>query len=618
VPITLDIKMPDYLKPVFDDDRAHMVVRGGRGARNALLMWLWSKGNGVWISQKPKTAHQALRELLVFTPRARMDRVDFRSPADLGHEQYDYCVVESSFGMTDVTVWCGLHVDKSMRVLEPGEEEQKVSSVDRLGLSIEERKNLLLATRFGSEKRYSEYDLIASITRESFYEFVKEFWSMCVMETFIDNWHISYLCKELQAVVENMVAGNDKLYDLIINISPGSTKSTLASVMLPAWTWTRMSSARIIGASYAHNLAMDLSRKNRDLVQSSKYQKCFPMALKDDQNTKSYFANDRGGMRMGVGMGGVAGFHAHLLVIDDPINPNSAVSEVEMRTCNAWMTETLGQRKVNQAKTPTILIMQRLHQNDPTANMLVKNKNTKFICLPAEVSENLRPIELQANYKDGLMDPVRLPRATLEEKRATLGEYGYSGQYLQHPVPLSGGMFKTDRFRVEQLNGSKLIRVVRYWDKAGTEGGGCYTVGVKMGIDNKKHFWVLDVVRGQWDSAQREDVIKFTTQLDGVAVLSRIEQEPGSGGKQSAQDTIKNLAGFNVAADRPVGNKALRADPFSVQVNAGNASMVPAVWNVDYLSELSYFPLGRFKDQVDASSGAFAELTTHKVVGGWS
>jgi len=477
---------------------------------------------------------------------------------------------------------------------------------------------------------FDEYDVLGSIVREDFYEFVKEFWEVIIPEKFIPNWHIKYLCDELQYIAELVFANKPKEYDLIINISPGSTKSTICSIMFHPWIWTRMPTARIIGGSYAHNLSMDLSRRGRDIIKSEKYQKVFPeIKLRDDQDTKSYFMNTKGGSRYAVGVGGsVTGLHGHFLIIDDPLDPNKAISEAELATANRWMAETLPTRKINKTVVPIILIMQRLHQNDCTANMIEQIKNTqkmdggplklKHICLPAELTKRVKPKILATYYKNGLMDPVRLPKTVLNENRAVLGEYGYAGQFLQWPVPLGGGMFKTVKIKIEEDFPVKMtwVQRVRFWDKAGTEGGtGAFTVGLLMGLDCYKRFWVLDVIRVRLDSSAREELIKQTAISDSKDVIIGIEQEPGSGGKESAENTVRNLAGWRVRVDKPSGSnssKELRADPYSVQVNNGNVILRRGDWNANYLSELSFFPYSKYKDQVDASSGAFNMLTARK------
>ena len=93
--------------------------------------------------------------------------------------------------------------------------------------------------------------------------------------------------------------------------------------------------------------------------------------------------------------------------------------------------------------------------------------------------------------------------------------------------------------------------------------------------------------------------------MDGARVKIGIEQEGGSGGKESAQATVRNLKGFVVVTDHPTGDKATRAEPFAVQVNAGNVCMLKGSWNKAYIKELESFPVGKYKDQADASSGAY-------------
>lgn len=468
-----------------------------------------------------------------------------------------------------------------------------------------------------------------SVCRDSFFEFLKRFWSTIIPEEFDCNWHIQYLCDELQKMAENVFANRPKEYDLVINISPGSTKSTICSIMFPAWVWTRMPTARTICGSYSAHLALDLSRRSRDIVQSDKWINLFgDIQLREDQNCKGFFLNSSGGFRMATGTGGsVTGFHGHFILVDDPLDPHRAISEAELKTANEWMKNTLSTRKVSKDLTPTILIMQRLHQDDPSAQMVERGRKiggVKHICLPAEINHqnrrDVKPRLLAKNYQDGLMDRKRLSLEVLKKFREELGEYNYAGQFLQRPVPLGGGMFKTDRIKIvgteQEVKSFKSI--YRYWDKAGTGGKGAYTVGLLMAMDKDNQIWVLDVVRGQWDSDERERIIVQTAESDGRKVRIGVEQEPGSGGKESAENTVKRLHGYSVKIDKPVGDKVMRADPYSTQVNGGNVRLKKGEWNRAYLEELQYFPNSTYKDQVDASSGAYSLLAKQKIrVGGF-
>jgi predicted phage terminase large subunit-like protein len=463
----------------------------------------------------------------------------------------------------------------------------------------------------------NEDKITAELCRRSYYEFLKEFWDVTSPEKPVWNWHIEVICNELQTVMERVFRNEPKEYDLVINISPGTTKSTAASVCLVPWCWTRMPTLKSLNGSHTQDLVLELSRKAREIVYSEKYQRLFgPITLRQDQNTKGNWANQKGGSRFSCTVGGKSpiGMHAHVHVVDDPIDPQKAISEAEIASANAWMTSTLSTRKINKSVTPLILIMQRLAQNDP-AGMILTKKNIRNVCLPAELTDKVNPPELAKLYVDGLMDPERLGYQVLEEYKAN-GDYFYSGQFLQNPIPVGGGMFKTEKLVWEDVAPGDwhFKEIVRCWDNAGSPTGTKYdrrrkyTVGLKMGRHTNGSFWILDVMRDRFRTDEREALKRHTAEEDGIHVTVVQEQEGGSGGQESVENTVRNLAGFKIKIDNPKGDKTLRADPFSHQVNIGNVHLVKAPWNKDYLEEMKHFPFSTYKDQIDTSSAAFAAL----------
>jgi predicted phage terminase large subunit-like protein len=392
---------------------------------------------------------------------------------------------------------------------------------------------------------------------------------------------------------------------------------------------------RFITSSYSGALSLELAEYSRDLVRSKRFSGLFPhLGIKADKDTKSNFKIQEtifddagkpidvkmGGNRYSTSVGGtLTGFHGHILLVDDPLDPNRAVSKTELQSANRWIDQTLSTRKVDKAVTPTVLIMQRLHQSDPTGHLLDKKKKRIFhICLPGQLGsyeDKVNPAELKQHYTDGLLDPVRMPAQVLEDMKTDLGQYGYAGQVGQDPTPPGGGMFKTDHFQMitQMPINVNIVETVRYWDKAGTEGGqGACTAGIKMHKLKSGKYLISDVKRGRWASEERERIIRETAEADGRSCVIYHEQEPGSGGKDSAQGTIRNLAGFSSYADRPTGDKTYRADPYSVQVNNGNVFLLQGEWNSEFIEEHRFFPFSTTKDQVDGASGAFNKLAAKK------
>jgi len=174
--------------------------------------------------------------------------------------------------------------------------------------------------------------------------------------------------------------------------------------------------------------------------------------------------------------------------------------------------------------------------------------------------------------------------------------------------PTAGKVFNRAWFPVVDAAPAEARRV-RYWDKASVEGAGDYSAGVRMARAGGVYY-VEDVVRDRWSALNRNRVMRQVAEADGPEVEVWVEQEGGSGGRESAEITVVELAGYSVRADRVsgAGSKLVRAGPLSAQAEAGNVRLVRAEWNEEYLRELHGFPDGRHDDQVDASSGAFAKL----------
>lgn len=475
---------------------------------------------------------------------------------------------------------------------------------------------------------------IRALTRGSLYRFIQFFWDTYSSDTFVSNWHIEKICEELEIVARRVAAGEKKEHDLIINVPPGTTKTATVSIFFPVWCWVNWYWMRFITSSHSSTLSLESAEYSRDIIRSEKFQMIFPeIGIKQDKDSKSNFRVvkksyvspgraprvKQGGGRVSTSVDArIMGFHAHIIIPDDLIDPKRALSEVSLKTANDHYS-TLSTRKTDKEVTVMIMIMQRLHQDDPTGHLLAKKKkNVQVLSLPGEIrnyKEQVQPPELVKYYVNDLLDPKRLGWKALEELEADLGQYGYAGQIGQKPTPPGGGMFKVDRFTIIDKMPAEVnsIQCVRYWDKAGTQGGGAFTAGVKiMKLENGK-FVVMDSKRGQWGTDTREAIIKNTAEADTASVQVGIEQEPGSGGKESAQATIKNLVGFNVYADRPTGDKVYRADPFSVQVNNGNVMLLRGDWNHAFIEEYRNFPFGTYKDQVDAGSAAFNKLTGKKI-----
>lgn len=460
--------------------------------------------------------------------------------------------------------------------------------------------------------RLSEADWIAierEACRRSLVEFVRSAWKVLEPgQPYVHGWHVEAIAEHLQAITDG------EINRLLINVPPGTMKSMLTGVFWPAWEWGPRGHAyiRCIGASHEQGLAIRDNMKMRRLVASEWYQQRWPITLTGDQNAKVKFENTETGFRQACAVGSMTGNRGDRVIWDDPHSVEAALSDAHRETALRVFQETLPTRLNSPEHSAIIVVMQRLHENDVSGHIIESELGYEHLMLPMEF-EPERRCTTSLGFTDPrteegeLLFPERFPAAVVERDKKAMGSFAVAGQFQQRPAPRAGGFFAWENLKIVDAT-PRLERIVRYWDKAGTEGGGAWTAGVKMGLAEDGRWYVLGVTRGQWAAPMRERTIRQTAETDSNFVTIWIEQEPGSGGKESAESTIRNLAGFSCYAERPTGEKALRAEPYSVQVEAGNVLLLRGDWNEAFIAEHKTFPVGKYKDQVDATSGAFNKL----------
>lgn len=209
--------------------------------------------------------------------------------------------------------------------------------------------------------------------------------------------------------------------------------------------------------------------------------------------------------------------------------------------------------------------------------------------------------------------PERYSLEKLRKIAKRIGAYFWAALFQGRPRPKEGGLFKWDAFKLCDAVPAQGERV-RYWDTAGTEGGGDYSVGALLLKTPEGVFYVLDVKRGQWSPNRKEEEIVDAARDDAAKYDRRgftvwMEHEAGIGGKERTQAVVRKLAGYKVEVEHVTGSKEARAEPFASQVEAGNVYLPrDAPWLNAFRKELCDFPHAKHDDQVDAASGAFNKL----------
>lgn len=448
--------------------------------------------------------------------------------------------------------------------------------------------------------------------------------------------------------------------NLILSLPPRHSKSELASRNLPAWGFGHNPDFEIISCSYADSLASRMNRDCQRIIESEIYREIFPntriqdLRYKTDRETPlldddgeeikvhgNHLKNNsvfqivgRRGVYRSAGVGGgITGMGFERGLIDDPFKD---AKEAKSATVRESVWEWYGSVFYNR-RTPTgkvCVIMTRWHEDDLVGKLIENMKddgadqytvlNLPAICdNPNEVDPAvLEELGLEPRKIGDPLDGNRYNLSILNKIRLTMGERAWNALYQGKPSPDEGELFKVAQVKILQSIPPNITKWIRYWDKAGTEGGkGAQTAGALVGITSENWVVLADVISGRWAAPEREKIIRQTAELDGKNVEIWVEQEPGSGGKESAENTVRNLQGFTCKIEKVTGDKVTRAEPLSCQVEIGNFYVVEGAYlhgQEGFMQQVRMFPNGRLKDMIDATGGAYNKLTEKAISVAWA
>lgn len=421
---------------------------------------------------------------------------------------------------------------------------------------------------------------------------------------YVPNWHLELLADRLER------CRRGELRRLIINVPPRSMKSIMASVALPAFWLGHNPSAQILCASYGQDLAEKHAHDCRKIMSSRWYQRVFPTRLSRQRNAVQEFTTTQNGTRFATSVGGViTGRGADVIIVDDPLKPEEAVSEAQRTRVNEWFGSTLYSRLNQKSTGVMIVIMQRLHTDDLVGHILEKEA-WELVSLPAIAVEaeeftyqTLRGEETHRRSPGDVLQPQRESRAILDGTRQQLGTYAFEGQYQQQPSPLGGGLVKAEWLRTYQPNDLPKYydSLVMSWDTACkasdlADFSVCTVWGYK-----RPNIYLLEVYRKRIDYPTLK---KVTRELKAKWNPHKILIEDKASGTQLIQE-LKQEQVYSATGVKPEGDKVMRMNAQTGFFEAGLVHLPEeALWLEDYTKELLAFPKSKFDDQVDSTAQA--------------
>lgn len=457
------------------------------------------------------------------------------------------------------------------------------------------------------------------------HEFLKQGWRSIEGDVpFIDNWH-------LQAIAEHLEAcSRREIKNLIINVPPRSSKTSIVSVAFPVFCWLTDPSLKFIYASYARSLSLEHSLKCRRLIESDWFQSLWGdrFKLTSDQNTKSLFENDHKGYRMSTSVGAaVTGSGGNILVVDDGNSAKDAQSEIKREGTNQWWDQVWSTRLNDPKNDVRIVVQQRVHENDITGHILKNDTKQDWVklILPMEFESARRSKTIvlpstapniweDPRKKEGaLLMPARFGVSEVLKLRAELGSYGYSGQCQQRPAPLEGGILKKNWFKLytEKIY-PKLELVIQSWDTAFSDKpdaaySACSTYGI-FKYNGVINILLLSCWRGRVGYPELRDRAKrlFKNYLDidkepkttsGQFTVNRCIIESKATGDPLLRDL--KLAGIHPTPYSPRGDKEARVQQVSAYIEAGIVHYADRPENKEFIEEMAKFPNASSRDYVD-------------------
>jgi predicted phage terminase large subunit-like protein len=416
------------------------------------------------------------------------------------------------------------------------------------------------------------------------------------------NWHLEVIAAKLTAVREG------RIRRLIINVAPRNLKSLLASIAFPAWCLGHDPSAQILCVSYAQDLADKLARDCRGIMMSPWYRQIFRTRLAPHRQAVQEFITTGQGYRLATSTGGVlTGRGADIILIDDPLKPEEALSEAQRNAANDWFVHTLYSRLNDKRSGAIVIIMQRLHEDDLVGHVLAQEP-WEVLSFPAIAEEDeVHRIETIwgprcfTRRRGEALHLDREPLETLEHIRRTIGEYNFAGQYQQSPAPSGGGMVKAEWFKRYRENERPecFDRIVQSWDTANkatelSDFSVCTTWGV-----SGKHLFLLGVFRRRLEyPALKRAVREQQSLFEATEVLI----EDKASGTQLIQELIEDGC-HGVTRYQPTIEKIMRLHAQTGMIHNGFVHIPEtAPWLAEYLHEMVVFPKGKHDDQVDSTA----------------
>lgn len=440
------------------------------------------------------------------------------------------------------------------------------------------------------------------------------------------SWHIGCIAEHLEASYRG------ELPRLIINLPPRCLKSYLVARVFPAWVLGKAPNAKFISTSYGYEVTEQNAMACRRIMKDPFYLDMFPqtrITSELDRNTH-FETTQRGQYYAATALSPLTGLGGDYILVDDPLKPMEAMSETIRSSTNQNIRTTMFSRFNDKRTGRFIMIMQRVHDDDPTGH-LIKDGGYHLLKLPAEAKKQVHITlkDMEWSMEEGeLLFPTRLSREILDQTLLDMTPYNYAGQMLQEPVPIGGGEFMPEWLQYYP-NGSVKPKTMNVFIMVDASGGeetnkkkkkaSDWSAFAVVGLAPDNNYYLLDMVRDRLNPTERVDMLfilhrkwndicgkppkvgyeKYGLMNDTHYAKKKMDEESYRfplielGGQMPKEERIRRLI-----PDMQKGNWWFPSTLIYTDAEGRSFDLVKELRD----SEMATFPRARFDDMLDAVS----------------
>jgi predicted phage terminase large subunit-like protein len=408
--------------------------------------------------------------------------------------------------------------------------------------------------------------------------------------------------RKIAAALDRVIAGKTKR--LMIAMPPRHGKSQMGSYLFPAYLMGKLPKSKLIVGSHTAELAQRFGRMIRNLVDDERYKELFPnTSLSSDSKAAGRWDTNQGGEAFFIGKGGaMTGRGGDIVILDDILDEQDAVSQTAME--NTWEWFTSGPRQRLQPNGAIVIINTRWKTDDLTGRLLKLQGSLK-----ADQWEVLEfPAILPSNEP---LWPEYWSLDELEKVKMTIGIQKWNAQWQQQPTNDEGAILKREWWQKWEREDPPFVDyVIQSYDTAYSKKETAdYSVITTWGVffpsaDSGPNLILLDCTRGRWDFPELKRVaMQHYKQWNPDNVLIEAKAT-GTTLQQELRRMGVPVTMYSPGGRRAGQDKISRAHAVAPILESRMVWAPETEWAQELIEECAAFPNGDHDDMVDSTTQA--------------